>query len=61
MMQIITRKFPVPTDIEMVMDDPTAPMREKIVLVPELERRNNDINEVPPMHPSLAAHHLQLF
>ena len=51
--QIITRKFPAPTDAEIVMEDPTAPTGEKIFLVPELERRENDINKVPSTHPLL--------
>ena len=34
MLQIITRKFPAPTDAEIVMEDPTAPTGEKIVLIP---------------------------
>ena len=36
--QIITRKFPSPSDTKMVMEDPSAPSGEKIVLIPELER-----------------------
>ena len=51
--QIITRLYPDPTDAEMIMDDPTAPTGEKIVLVPEIERRKNDISKVPSNHPLL--------
>ena len=51
--QIITHKFPAPTDAEIVMEDPTAPTGEKTFLVPELERRENDINKVPSTHPLL--------
>ena len=48
--QIITRKFPVPTDAEIVMEDDSAPTGEKIVLVPERERRKDDIAKVPSEH-----------
>ena len=51
--QMITRKFPAPTDAEIVMEDPTAPTGEKIVLIPELERRKDDVNKVPSSHPLL--------
>ena len=36
--QIITCKFPSLSDAEMVMEDPSGPTGEKIVLIPELER-----------------------
>ena len=56
--QIITRTFPAPTDAERVMDDPSAPSGEKIILVPELERRKKDIDKVPCGHSLLpTAHH----
>ena len=56
--QIITRTYPAPTDAEIVMEDPSAPTGEKIVLVPELERRKQDINKVPSDHALLPiAHH----
>ena len=48
--QIITRKFPAPTVAEIVMEDDSSPTGEKIVPVPELERRRNDITEVPSNH-----------
>ena len=48
--QIITRAFPTPTDSEIVMEDDSAPSGEKIILVPELERRERDINKVPTDH-----------
>ena len=51
--QMISRKFPAPTDAEIIMEDPTAPTGEKIVLIPELERRRDDINKVPSSHPLL--------
>ena len=51
--QIITHQFPDPTDAEMIMDDPTAPTGQKIILVPEIERRKNDISKVPSNHPLL--------
>ena len=47
---IITRTFPTPTDAELVLEDDSAPSGEKIVLVPELERRQKDINKVPADH-----------
>ena len=52
--QIITRKFPAPSDAEIIMDDPTTPTGEKIVLIPELERHKSDINMVPSAHPLLS-------
>ena len=48
--QIITRTFPAPTDAEIVMEDLSAPTGEKIVLIPELERRKKDIDKVPSDH-----------
>ena len=48
--QIITRKFPAPTDAEIVMEDDSAPSGEKIVLVAERERRKDDIAKVPSDH-----------
>ena len=48
--QIITRIFPAPTDAEIVMEDDSSPTGEKIVLVPELERRRNDIAKVSSDH-----------
>ena len=48
--QIITRKFPTPTDAEIVLEleDDSAPT--KIILVPELEWRKTDIDEIPSSH-----------
>ena len=51
--QIITRQFPAPTDAQRVMDDPTSPTGEKIIPVPELERRENDVNKISSTHPLL--------
>ena len=48
--QIITRAFPAPTVAEIVMEDSSSPTGEKIVPVPELERRKKDIDKVPPDH-----------
>ena len=48
--QIITRTCPAPTDSEIVMEDPSSPTGEKIIPVPELERRKEDINKVPSDH-----------
>lgn len=53
MIQTITRNFPSPSDSEMILDDPTAPTGEKIVLIPEVERRKDDISQVPSAHPLL--------
>ena len=55
--QIITRTFPAPTDAERVMEDLTAPSGEKIILVPELERRKKDIDKVPCGHSLLPTAH----
>ena len=55
--QIITRKFPSPTDATMTRDDPTTSKGKKIVLVPELERRKGDISEIPSSHPLLPTVH----
>ena len=56
--QIITRTFPAPTDAEKILDDPSSPTGEKIVPVPELERRKKDIDKVPCGHSLLpTAHH----
>ena len=49
--QIITRKYPSPTDADIVMDDPTSPTGEKIVPVPELKRRKGDLVGVYLTHP----------
>ena len=48
--QIVTRTFPTPTDAELVLEDDSSPSGEKIILVPELERRQKDINKVPADH-----------
>ena len=50
--QIISRAFPAPTDAEIVMENPLEPT--KIIVVPELERRKEDINKIPPDHPLLS-------
>ena len=48
--QIITRKFPAPADAEIVMEDDSSPTGVRIILVPELERRKDDIAKVPSDH-----------
>ena len=48
--QIVTHAFPTPTDAELVLEDESSPSGEKIILVPELERRQKDINKVPADH-----------
>ena len=50
MVQIITRIFPAPTDAEIVLEDDSAPTGEKIILIPELERRKKDLDKVPSIH-----------
>ena len=45
--QVISRKYPAPTDAMKIFDDPTAPMGQKILFVPELQRRAIDIRQVP--------------
>ena len=57
MIQIITCKFPAPTDADIVMEDPTSPTGEKIIPVPELEHRKSDISKVPSSHPLLPTVH----
>ena len=49
--QIITCAFPAPTVAEIVIEDPSEPT--KIIVVPELERRKEDIDKIPPDHPLL--------
>ena len=46
--QIITRAFPAPTAAEIVIEDPSEPT--KIIIVRELERRKEDIDQIPPDH-----------
>ena len=48
--QIITRKFPTPTDATVIKEDPAYPTGEIIIPVPELQRRKNDISKVPSTH-----------
>ena len=48
--QVISRKYPAPTDAMKIVDDTTAPTGRKILFVPELERRANDISLVPSDH-----------
>ena len=55
--QIITCQFPAPTDAQIVMDDPASPTGEKIIPVPEFERRENDISKVSFTHPLLPIVH----
>ena len=55
--QIITRRFPTPTDAEKVMEDSRSPTGVIIVPIPELERRENDINKVSSTHPLLPIVH----
>ena len=57
MIQIITRKFPSPTDAELVCEDPTSPTGEKILPVPELQRRRDDMGGIPAGHTLLPVIH----
>ena len=50
MVQIITCTFPAPTDAEIVLEDDSAPTGEKIILIPELERRKKDMDKIPSTH-----------
>ena len=53
MIQIITRKFPSPTDSQITREDPTSPTGEIIVPVSEVERRRGDMNDITTGHPLL--------
>ena len=55
--QVISRRYPAPTDAMKIVDDPTAPMGQKMLFVPELERRANDIRRVPSNHTLLPIAH----
>ena len=48
--QIITCKFPAPTVAEIVMEDDSSPTGVRIIPVPELERRKDDIDKIPSDH-----------
>ena len=48
--QIITRKFPSPTDAEITRADSSSPTGVVIIPVPEMERRKADIDQVPAGH-----------
>ena len=51
--QIVTRKFPNPTDATTTVEDPRSPTGEIHIPVPEKERRKKDIDLVDPNHPLL--------
>ena len=51
--QIITRKFPNPTDATTTVEDTRFPTGIIHVPVPEIERRKKDIDLVDPSHPLL--------
>ena len=59
--QVISRKYPEPTDASKIVDDPTAPTGEKMIFIPEFERRASDIRRVPSDHTllSIARHCLK--
>ena len=48
--QIITRKFPTPTFAEIILEDDSSPTGEKVLPVPERERRKYDNALVPSDH-----------
>ena len=50
MIQIITRTYPEPTDATIVKEDTSSPTGEKIIPIPELERRKSDVDKVPSTH-----------
>ena len=50
LVQIITRKFPSPTDAEITRADSSSPSGVVIIPVPEMERRRADIDKVPAGH-----------
>ena len=52
-LQIITRKFPNPSPSMTRHDDPKSPTGFSVAFVPEVERRQNDINLIDPKHPML--------
>ena len=54
MIQILTRKFPAPSDAHTTREDPTSPTGEIIVPVSEVERRRADMSGIPPDHAVLA-------
>ena len=51
--QIVTRKFPNPTDATTTVEDARSPTGELNVPVPERKRRKKDIDLVNPNHPLL--------
>ena len=53
MVQIITRKFPSPTDPTITRDDPSSETGVTIVPIPEMKRRKADMDAVPGSHPFL--------
>ena len=53
MIQIITRRFPTPTESKRVVNFPASPTGVIEVPVPERERRNHDIVRVATTHPLL--------
>ena len=55
--QVISRRYPAPTDASKVVDDPTAPTGEKMIFFPELQRRASDIRRVPSNHTLLPIAH----
>ena len=51
--QIITRNFPAPGDAHRAMDDPNYPSAYIVQLLPETERRKEDIDLIESDHPLL--------
>ena len=48
--QTITGCFPTPSDSEKIIEDESCPTGIKIIPIPELERRESDLEKVPPNH-----------
>ena len=55
LIQLVTRKFPNPgpRTYTIQINDPRVPSGEVLVLVPELDRRREHLDLVPPTHPLL--------
>ena len=53
MIQIITRKFPAPTEAHVTREDPNSPTGEVIIPVSEVERRQADMSSISATHPLL--------
>ena len=50
MIHIVTREYPKPTDASITVKDVSSPSEEKIIFIPEVERRKGDISKVSSNH-----------